>query len=246
MSYRVLSADDIKSFPLPTWLVHRIIPDNSLAVLYGAWGIGKSFIALDLAHSVAAGIRWLGQRTRQGPVVYVAAGEGVRGLRPRIEAWEQDRRRLITDVSYIPEAVLLHQSTSVHSFLRVVKPLEPSLVVFDTLARCFTGGNENTVEDMGKVIGAADEIRAQTDAAVLLLHHTGRPDDEGNAHERGSSALPAAADMMAELAAGDTPDTRTLCCRKMKDAGAFYPVKIRLKKIRKRGMSDSLVPVHDP
>lgn len=240
-SYRVLSAEDIKSFPPTTWLVQGILPDGCLGMLYGAYGLGKSFIALDLAHSIASNLRWFNRRVHAGPVVYVAAGEGVPGLRQRIRAWEVERGAEIENVAYVTEAVQLHQSSHMAKFLATIKPIQPALVVFDTLARCFVGGDENSVQDMGQAIGAADEIRA-TGAAVLFVHHSGRPDEEGRSHERGSSALPSAVDVMIELSGSETSDMRLLRCKKQKDAEAFPPISCQLKRVRKNGKTISLVP----
>lgn len=242
MTYRVLSPAEVKTFDPPTWLAHFIIPTTGLATLYGPPGIGKSFVALDLAHSIGTNSRWLSRRTRGGSVVYVAAGEGVSGLRARIEAWEHVRGLEVERVGYVTDAVPLHQSASVTKFLRVIREYDPALVVFDTLARCTAGMNENAVEDMGLAIAAADEIRRDTGAAVLFVHHTGRPDAEGHVHERGSSALPAAVDTLIELTGEEGSQKRTLRCRKQKDAEPFFPIDFELRRVMRAGRVLSLVP----
>lgn len=247
--YRVLSVQDIRTFPPITWLAQNTIPNGSLSVIFGPSNIGKSFVALDLAHSVATGTRWMGKRIARGPVIYVAAGEGVSGLRQRMEAWELERGVGLDDVVYVTDAVQLHQYSNVSKFMRNVRDIQPQLVVFDTLARCFAGGNENATEDMGKVISACDEIKA-TGAAVVLVHHTGHPDEEGNQKHRarGSSSLPAAIDTSIEvcLPAGgelDSNSDRVLRCRKQKDAEWFHPMAFTLKAVRRSGRTLSLVPV---
>lgn len=252
---RVLSVDDIRAFPPISWLAYNFIPDGSLSVIFGPSNIGKSFFALDLAHSVVTGERWLGRRVRQGPVVYVAAGEGVSGLRQRIDAWELDRGIEIPcdTMGYLTDAVQLHQSAHVDKLIRALKPYEPSLVVFDTLARCFVGGNENSVEDMGKVISACDEIRSRG-TAVLLVHHTGVPDEDEDGkprhrhRPRGSSGLMAAVDSAIEICLPtgevdlDSTSDRVVRCRKQKDAEWFHPITARLRHVRKAGKTLSLVP----
>jgi RecA-family ATPase len=234
-TYRVLSAEDIKAFPPPTWLAHQIIPDGALAVLYGPPGVGKSFVAMDLAQSVGAGLRWMGRRTRQGAAVYVAAGEGVSGLGARIEGWESQRGLAVEDVHYLTEAVQLHQSASVNKFLNTIRQLDPVVVIIDTLARCFVGGDENSVQDMGQAISAADEIRDRTGAAVVFVHHTGRPDENNHVHERGSTGLKSAADTMIEMLGDEDSDTRELRCRKQKDSAKFPPITVQKHVILRRG-----------
>ena len=54
-----------------------IITENGLTVLYGAPGAGKSFIALDMALSIANGVEWQGMPTKNGQgLVYRWRGIG--------------------------------------------------------------------------------------------------------------------------------------------------------------------------
>jgi len=86
------SAAEIKRLPPPEWLIDGHLVQNSIAVLYGPSGGGKSFLALDGALSVATGRDWLGRPVQQGVVIYVLA-EGASGFGARITAWEEDRGR---------------------------------------------------------------------------------------------------------------------------------------------------------
>ena len=51
-------------------------------------GIGKSFLALDLALFIASGKCWHGRDVEMCDVVYVL-GEGASGIRQRVAAWRQ-------------------------------------------------------------------------------------------------------------------------------------------------------------
>ena len=62
-----------------TPLVKGLMNAQSMTVIYGASGVGKTFLSLDLAFHIAAGLPWQGRRTLKGLVVYVAA-EGGRGI----------------------------------------------------------------------------------------------------------------------------------------------------------------------
>jgi AAA domain len=85
-AYRFYSIDDLQGLPDPLWLVADFVPERSIAMLFGPPGVGKSFVALDLALSVATGRPWHGRATRRGPVVYVFA-EGQAGAKKRINGW---------------------------------------------------------------------------------------------------------------------------------------------------------------
>lgn len=229
--YRVLSVADVRVLPPLTWLVTGIIPAKSFGVIYGPRGCGKSFAAIDLAHSIGLGNHWMGHRVKQGGVMYVAAGEGTSGLRSRVKAWELFNETEIENVNYGLHAVQLHEARSVEDFLKSVRPLDLSLVIFDTLARCSSGIDENTVQDMGKVVSACDEIREQTGAAVLLVHHSGKPDSEGRTHMRGSSALDGAVDTMIEAAYFKERREHGLFCEKQKEGKDFFPMRFRLQTV---------------
>jgi len=75
--------------------------------------VGKTFIALDMAFSVATGTPWQGHDTKQGSVVYIAA-EGVQGMAQRIDAWKTYHRvNQATDVYFLEAAVQLHDGGEV-------------------------------------------------------------------------------------------------------------------------------------
>ena len=52
--FRFFDVHELLALPPPRWLVHGLLPEHSLSVLYGASGAGKSFVALDIAASVVS------------------------------------------------------------------------------------------------------------------------------------------------------------------------------------------------
>ncbi len=168
-------------------------------LLYGHPGIGKSFLALDMAASVAAGRPWHGHDVVQGQVLYVA-GEGVGDLGLRVRAWEIGHQiDSLSEMAYLTETVNLFLSDrdqllakDVYVLLHDlgVLQLAPSMIVVDTLARTIGGGDENSAKDMGIVIASADHLRHEFGSTVMLIHHSGK---DGRT-ERGSTALIGAVD----------------------------------------------------
>jgi predicted transcriptional regulator len=112
---------------------------------------------------------------------------------------------------------------AVASFLTEVSPLQPALIVVDTLANCMTGADENSTKEMGLAIDALHFIRRQTQAAILVCHHTGWSDS----HERGSSALRGAVRIAMKVAQSDD-GLISLTCEKSNNAAAFEPRYFRL------------------
>ncbi len=87
--FTLYSVKDLEELPDPAWLIEDLLPEGGLAELYGKPGVGKSFLSLDWALSLAAGVPWLGRPLNQADVVYVSA-EGGRGLKKRIAAWRTE------------------------------------------------------------------------------------------------------------------------------------------------------------
>jgi hypothetical protein len=222
--FTVLDTAAILALPRPTYLVDEVLVQDSLAVLYAAAGAGKSFVALDLALSIATGTPWQGRAVQRGPVVYIAA-EGGAGLRQRIRAWmtahQIDR---IDDCWFVLGAVNLLDEHEVTAFLAELAEVQviPTMLVVDTLARCLVGGDENSAKDMGIAVAALDRLREALGCADLVLHHTARHHDG----ERGSTALRGAADTMLELKKHG--DVVTIASDKQKDAADFHEIKLRL------------------
>lgn len=208
---RLLPFGELSSLPPLSWLIEPELPAHALAVLFGASGTGKSFVALDYALRVA----------QTANVVYIAA-EGASGYAARALAWSQHHKLGYGGAYLWTEAVNLLDRAAVEAFIASVKELSPALIVVDTLARCMVGGDENSARDMGLFVASCDAIKNATGATVLVVHHTGK---NGSSY-RGSSALLGAADMMAELTNED--GLITIRCEKTKDAKPFERRYLRL------------------
>lgn len=194
---RVIDGRDICELPTPEPLVTGLLDFQSTAVLYGPSGSGKSFVALDVALSVAAGLPWQGSHiTTQTRVLYVAA-EGAFGMGDRVKAWEaqfKSKPDFGLNLFWLPEAVNLCNRDEAEALFDVVEKMRVQFVVVDTLARSMSGFDENSTKDMSLLMANVSAIQS-TGACVLLVHHTGWSTE----HARGSSALRAALDTELEL-----------------------------------------------
>lgn len=88
--YPLLRIGDIISRPPPTYLIARHIAEQSVGFIYSRPGAGKTFLALDMALSVAFNqSAWFTDeiRTPASAAVLYIASEGSFGFRNRIAAW---------------------------------------------------------------------------------------------------------------------------------------------------------------
>src|SRR5579875_3552647 len=89
--FTILRESDLRNLPPVQWLISGIIPEGKLSVLYGPYGCGKSFVALDMALCLDMGVAWHNHNVQpsSGRVIYIA-GEGVSGLLQRVKAWKME------------------------------------------------------------------------------------------------------------------------------------------------------------
>lgn len=196
--------DSIQDEPVK-WMIDKVLPVGSFSALFGPPGSFKSFIALDIAEAIATGRTWMGNEvSEQGAVLYLC-GEGFGGVGARIKACKQHHQT----VDGAPIYVIRHQlnlRSSVEDFNGLMLAVEHlvidtginfKLIIIDTLARAFGGGDENSASDMMQFVVTCGHIqKIVQDAALMLLHHSGKDSSRGM---RGSSALLGAVDSELEL-----------------------------------------------
>ena len=226
-------AADIEIRP-PDWLLRGMLERDSFALVFGDPGCGKSFLAIDWACRIATGTPWRGHAVQGGPVVYIA-GEGQQGFGRRIRAWSEHNGVSLADSPlYVAPAVAIPDAGQVAELMQAIGALDepPALIVLDTLARCFGGGDENSTQDMSKFVSACDTIRQRYHCTILVVHHTGHAD---KSRARGAIALKAAIDSEYRLA---KDGGLVLTATKMKDAETPAPVAMELSTVDLPGILD--------
>ena len=244
VAFDLLDAAAIEALPDLEWLVAGVLPAPALAMLYGDPGCGKTFTALSIALAVASGSPWLGRETRRAAVLYIAA-EGVLGLKLRLRAHREKYGvppPSTADMRFVASAIEIMNPDHVAGLLGQFKAagFRPGLIVVDTLARVALGADENSANDMGRVVAGFDELKRQTGATVLVIHHSRKG---GGKVERGSSALKGALDVSITCeAVGEGKAVGvTLECDKMKDAEPFGQITAGLESVKLPCGASSLV-----
>ena len=189
-----LSRSELAALPDPEPMIANVLDRGTVGLLYGKWGSGKSFIALDWAACIATGKPWQGRTAEQHRVLYLAA-EGAHGMKIRADAWETGWRTTIGDDQFtvLRQAVNLTNYAQVADLAALVSWGGYGMVVIDTIARCMVGADENSAKDCGQVVDALGRLLEATPdgrGVVLGVHHTGK---DGKTF-RGSSVFEAGAD----------------------------------------------------
>lgn len=211
-----------------SWIVKGLVPNATLGVIYGASGSGKSFFVLDLMAAVARAVQWRDRRVTGARVCWVAA-EGQEDMRKRVQAYCLHQGLAPSDLpmEFIDEAPNFLEAADIKAVIKQMRAKGRfDVVVVDTLAQVMAGGNENSGEDMGKVLAYCREITRLTGAMVILIHHSGKDESRG---ARGWSGLRAAADFEFEIIRAD--EDRVATVTKMKGGADGMEYGFRLESI---------------
>jgi hypothetical protein len=213
------------------WQVKHMIPDNSLGMFFGASGTYKSFVALDHGLHVAHGMQWMGKRTKQGRVVYLAA-EGGAGIYRRVQAWHQHHGRPLTPdfhVCITPMVLSIDQHVDALASALEQLPTPARLVYIDTLSQTFEG-DENSATDISAYLRLINaKIRARFDCTVVVIHHSGHAASE---RPRGSSAITANVDFLVGVYKPEgTAQMARLDVIKQKDGDRLANLTFRLNRV---------------
>ena len=192
-------------------LIEDLLDQAALSVIYGDTNSGKTFVALDLAIHVASGRFWNGKNVKHGLVVYVAA-EGGNRIKRRLAALKKRHAEESEEIAPRPLFALVRHAidlrmndANLKELLILVREAEETSgkkcvwIIVDTLSRALSGGDENSSVDMGRIVAAADRIRAETSAHLTFIHHSGKDIARG---ARGHSLLRAATDTEIEVTPG--------------------------------------------
>lgn len=216
--------------------VEDLLGDNQFSVVYGESNCGKTFFALDLALHLAQGSKWFSRETRQCGVVYVAM-EGGHGIRNRIAAFKQHHGLDDAQVALavIPQTVsLLNNQADVQALIDAIAIAAQTiegpigLIIFDTLSRALSGGDENSSEDMGALVRNVDLIRKMTGSHVMFIHHSGKDAARG---ARGHSLVRAATDTEIEVFRDQETGISTAEVKKQRELETGGMVSFKLEAI---------------
>jgi hypothetical protein len=195
--YKLQSANQVlRSEPIK-WRVKGVLPQHGIAAIYGPSGSAKTFLALDMAMSIAKGAEWFGYRVVPCPIVY-ACLEGEAGLSVRIAAYRRKEKAIPAGIEFITQPLNLLDTKDMRDLVAAIRAYGATegIVILDTLNRAAPGMDENSSADMGQAINAAKLIQQGVGGLVLLVHHTGK---DANRGLRGHSSLFAALDAAIEV-----------------------------------------------
>lgn len=221
---RLYSPVDVRATTVldTNYLVKGWIDRDSMALVFGPPGAGKTFTTLHLALHVAAGKEWSGCRVRGGGVLYLGY-EGGAAMPRRLYALKQEfpgldwpaiplrlwniRRAMASKTARAPEGRAEFEA-ALKAFREELKEW-PALIIIDPL-RDALGGSDSDVDLVAPFLEYLRLAVEATGAAVLVVHHPGH---HATDRSRGDSGIEGNMDQVIRL----DPDTGHVTSRKLRD-----------------------------
>lgn len=170
-------ADIGPQLPDVTWLWDGWVPRGYITML-AAWpGIGKTYIALDLADRlIRAKLAPDGShfKSKNRRVIYVDAEDFLPVAYKRAEVWGMDMNSFIPIKR--PPRDLIDMSKRDHQdlLIEMAHNLQPDLIIVDSLSSVNSKG-ENNIEDLREVLSFFTEVARHFDCGFILVHHLRKP-----------------------------------------------------------------------
>jgi hypothetical protein len=183
-------AHALPSMPLEQrWLIDSIWCADAVGIVGGEPKCCKSFLALDMAISVASGQPFLGRFpvSKSGPVLLFAAEDALHIVRSRLEGIAARAGAALEhlDIQVITAPSLrIDQPNERDRLERTVAALRPRLLILDPFVRLHRI-DENVSSEVAPLLGHLRELQRAHGVAVVLVHHA----KKGAARIRAGQAL---------------------------------------------------------
>jgi archaellum biogenesis ATPase FlaH len=207
----LLTMRDVQSQPI-RWLWENRVPLGKVTIFAGDPGLGKSFVALDLAARVSSGEESI---LRKGDVILLSAEDDPADtIRPRLDASgadvahvhvlnairikgdsKQSQRmvRLDRDIEQIAEAIRVYPETI--------------LVIIDPLSAYMGSVDAKSDEQVRSILAPLAELASKTGVAIVCIKHLNKAEEKSAIYRAGGSIGFIAAARMVWMFAKDRNDS---------------------------------------
>lgn len=179
----------------PKWLIEGLWADQAVGILGGEPKCCKSFLALDMAVSVASGAACLRRFRvlRTAPVLLFPAEDSLVVVRQRLvgicAAAHTCLDALPIYVITVPR-LLLDMPQDREQLRETVAEINPALLILDPFIRLHRS-DENASKEVAPLLGYLRQLQRELHVAVLLVHHVRK----GSAAKRPGQALRGSSDL---------------------------------------------------
>lgn len=171
--------------PDTEWLWEGVLPSGGLSLVIAKPKVGKTTFSFNLGIAVAQGFDFLGRRTRQGPVVYLALEE------KKSEIIKELKKRDLDGI--LDESLFFHFGPAPVRAMEEVEPLiketKAKLLVIDILQKFCRVKDLNDYAQVTRALEPLMATSRKLDCHTQFLHHAGKLEREDGDDILGSTAL---------------------------------------------------------
>jgi archaellum biogenesis ATPase FlaH len=219
------------------WLIYGLYQQDSLGMIYGDGGSGKTYLAINQAVHLACGIPWLSNEypaSGEKKVLYcisegrrqfffrmLAAVNGMGQMGYDVTEIKRKVNQNILIVTEVPQLFTDNARLSVDSYLEFWEAENRphiDLVIIDTLHRAAVGSNENSEQDANLILEQCRRLSRELGCAVQLIHHSNK-----SGGYRGSTAYRNDIDVAIKIE-GRGREPRTVIIDKERDCPPDGPI----------------------
>jgi hypothetical protein len=179
----------------PRWLIEGLWADQAVGILGGEPKSCKTFLALDMAVSIASGAACMGrfQPLRKAPVLMFPAEDALCVIRQRLEgicAAANTRLDALPIYVITSHQLLLDLPQDQKLLRQTIAEINPALLILDPFIRLHRG-DENASKEVAPILGYLRRLQRELHVSVLLVHHVRK----GSATKRPGQALRGSSDL---------------------------------------------------
>lgn len=168
--------------PETEWLWEGVLPAGGLSLLVAKPKVGKTTLAFNLAVAVAGGEDFLGRKTKQSPVVYLALEEKRSEIRKKLKALAEAPERICFHFGSAPDKAIQEVRT-------LIQNTKAGLLVVDVLQKLCRIKDLNDYAQVTNTLEPLMATAREENCHILLTHHAGKADRQDGDDILGSTAL---------------------------------------------------------
>jgi hypothetical protein len=193
----------------PPMLIKKLLPLDGICFVGGQSGAGKTFIAIDIAVSLASGEQCFGHNVTERVGAAIFAAEGASTIASRVTVARNHKAHgEVLPIAWLGAVPNLADQKEVQSMISRLRAVDARFradhgvrlgaVICDTLAASFNLEDENNNSEASKAIRAMKVMSDALRVVVVPVHHFGKATETGL---RGASAWRAGCDAVLSVLA---------------------------------------------